>query len=894
MADYILTSRYLDYNETTFDDMCTRVIDAIVDDNKEVHDRLLQDFKDKKFSPGGRVNAYAGTKNPLAPNCVVLPLENGIKNILHTLKRGIKLQQEGCGLGFNYSSINFKNHKKIKQFKRDILFRIDHPDIYNFIKADFVSFSKIVIITDDYIKNPNDEIVLREINYNDKYMLDFPIIINEHKTTKGELIKLIESKKDIRIRHISQIYQTKRYWKLEDTLDDIIRVLEKTGIKVYNEEDFAIDFSDLREANSLCKTSKARSGGPIAFIRIFDVVYNAIMNIDRTNLISWLYVFSACATIITQYGRNGANMGICNIENEEIYDFITVKTDLNVINNYNLSILFSKQFFDDLDNSNVRYHIRECHYDKNYIIVHSKDRELEVEDLWNIIITCSYNSGEPGVIFRENLNKDNFVKKYFGDIITTNPCVITGTKLLTDKGNINIEELINTTVNVWTGEKFTSAIVKITGKNKEVFRVILSDERELTCTASHEFIIESNNKLIKKQLKDIDIEKDSLWNPKLPYIKYHSHNYKLYIKSIDSVGIADTVYCCTTLDDSHRATFNNIVTGNCGEISLYPNECCNLTAINLEQFVKSKSIEFPNTLEQVLEHFDIIAFKQCIRDLVWFLNNVIDKLTVSDNELLNGIRKFRRCGLGFMGFSNMLLACKVPYCSQLGREVGEYLAKTLSEETDIMSRELTRKYQTLRKTLSEDLPEILNDSDDRFDRVNIALTCCAPTGSTAILLGTSYSIEPEFRMCYKKVYVAHDKEDDVFINKYFKEYLEEHNLYSIENVIKISEEGITKAKLYTNNGELFEVDEKTKDLFKNANEITPIQHCLMQAAFQKHIDNSISKTVNFPNSATIGDIGEMFKTAYRLGCKGCTVYRDGCRESQVMVSLNCKNGTCDL
>lgn len=796
MSEYILNSRYLNENEKTFEDICKRVIPAIIDDNEEIKERLLKDFINKRFAPGGRVIAYAGTNSPLAPNCVVLPMENGVPNLLKTLRRSIKLQKEGCGIGFNYSEICFDYLPDVIEKPATVspfvvYLDFNHPDIFNFITVKFKNLKKAILIKEPLDNSPRK---IREINYDQKFKLGFPVILREHNFTTSDLIEFAKlygveiindtgnpeaipwpsDEKELLTELGEKITARKRsdVITLSDTLDNVINVLEYVGSYTDSASNcenladfmrgFAVDFSNLREAYAPCVSAKTNAAGPIAFMRIFDIVINAIINKHRTNALSWLFVFSSCSDIITQHGRNGANIGIINSENKNLIDFMDIKQNLSVINNYNLSILFSREFMEDLERNPGKIGIFEkCKYDAEFLIIERHEIPQTVSEIWAHFIQNSYNSGEPGAIFRENVNKNNPLRKIFGDIITTNPC---------------------------------------------------------------------------------------------------------------------------------------------SEITLYPNECCNLSSINLEKFAKQRAPAdyFPQTLAEVVELFDVEEFKRIARDLIYFLNCVIDKLTVGDAELLKAIKLFRRCGLGFMGFANLLLSLNVPYCSKLARKFAKFLAKTLYDECDKESRRLSYKYPTLKQRLTEagyiveNYGERLDDSasdsenDEKekinniLSRVNVALCCCAPTGSTSMLLDASYSIEPHFRMCYKKVYNAAEKADDIFVNKYMREYLEENGLYNIKNLIEISNNGITGAQLYDKNGKPFKVPKQIKELFKNANEITPVEHISMQAAFQKYIDNSISKTVNAPESISVNDVDGMFRIAYFTGCKGCTIYRDNCRKGVLM------------
>ena len=139
-------------------------------------------------------------------------------------------------------------------------------------------------------------------------------------------------------------------------------------------------------------------------------------------------------------------------------------------------------------------------------------------------------------------------------------------------------------------------------------------------------------------------------------------------------------------------------------------------------------------------------------------------------------------------------------------------------------------------------------------------------------------------------------EHDVVINKYFKEYLIEHDLYSLRNLYEISEYGLSNAILMNKNDELFMPNDIDIEVFKSAAEISPKNHLRVQATFQKFIDNSISKTINFNNNVPKDEMSHVIIQGWKDGVKGTTVYRDGCRNEQVLIGIdpNCKSGSCSL
>jgi ribonucleotide reductase alpha subunit len=807
--DYILRSRYLNTDETSYEQVCERVCSTIAPNDSF----LLQQMKDRKWCPGGRTLAYVGTQQPVSANCLVLPLTGSIIEsdkhiiidstpIIDTLCRALILQKHGMGIGFSFSKIpqhciyDNRLHSIGGSFKRLLMLHINHPDIASFIDADYRSFKKVIIVPDKLLENPIGSFSIRRVNYDHKFSMQYPEVLSESTINAIDLLNLIR-KSDCTIRSESSIYESSHYYRVSDTLDSIVDILRQISKRTQNGEDYAIDLSRLRKAGSICDHD-VKSGGPVSFAFIYDVVVNAINNIHRTNAISWLYVFSACSNIITQTNRNGANIGLLHVNCPDILDFINVKRDMGVINNFNISVCFTNEFMDTLEkNPDLCQTVHESTYDDRFIIKRQIVTSKSTDTIWNAFIASSHASGEPGCIFEGNVNERySVLEPYMGRIVACNPCgeIMMYPNEVCNLGAINIEEFVD-------------------------------------CPSD------------------------------------------LTIHSVD---------------------INGYLTAKIHNDSQY------MTALNNELF------------KRFVDHFRVDEFKKTVRHVTRFLNSIIDRINVPDQQVIAQVRRMRRLGLGLMGFANLLMKLHIPYTSEAGRRIAGYIIHTMSAASLMESIMLAKRFGSIADRLGITItPEMSTADQVLLSQANIATLCCAPTGSIALMLGTSYSIEPEFRMCYKKAYSAGNKDDDIVINRYFKRYLQENNAYNIENVIDVSEHGISNAVLIENSKSLADLTDQPEsavvfmpndfdiEVFKSANEITPMEHLLMQAAFQKHIDNSISKTINFANEAGTDDIDSVFREAYHLGIKGTTIYRDRCRDSQVLKSvssedIHCKSGACGL
>lgn len=326
-------------------------------------------------------------------------------------------------------------------------------------------------------------------------------------------------------------------------------------------------------------------------------------------------------------------------------------------------------------------------------------------------------------------------------------------------------------------------------------------------------------------------------------------------------------------------------TNPCGEQILLPNESCNLGSINLANFVIEDGKGFKDrwnwyksldgntdfiSVETLLGRvIDFNLLKFIVENAVRFLDDVIDVNCFPFKEIEQQTKRNRKIGLGIMGFAELLLKIGVPYNSELGRKVAEALMKFISNTAINASIKLARVRGTF--PTYEDSTWKLMDAKMR----NATVTTLAPTGTISLIAGTSSGIEPYFSFAYERHIL--DGKTLLERNELLAEVLKEYGIYSDELIKKIvNNHGMLKG--------IEEIPEEIRSVFISAHEISPKDHILMQAAFQKYVDNAISKTINFTNDATKEDIYNAFMLAYDSGCKGTTVYRDGSRSTQVLVT----------
>lgn len=295
-------------------------------------------------------------------------------------------------------------------------------------------------------------------------------------------------------------------------------------------------------------------------------------------------------------------------------------------------------------------------------------------------------------------------------------------------------------------------------------------------------------------------------------------------------------------------------TNPCGEQPLLPYESCNLGSINLSTVVENGQINYTK-------------FRELCFTCTHFLDNVIDINRYPLREIDQRTKDNRKIGLGVMGFADMLIKLNVPYNSESAISIGKEVMAFINKESKKASMELARS----RGNFPNFQGSAYDNGNGSFMR-NATTTTIAPTGTISIIAGCSSGIEPLFAISYIRKVL--DGNELLEVHPLFMEMAKQRGFYSEDLMKRIAEQGSIQ--------KIDEIPHGIKRIFVTAHDIDPRWHISIQAAFQKHTDNAVSKTINFPHDATPEDIKEAYLMAYYEGCKGITIYRDRSRDKQVL------------
>jgi ribonucleoside-diphosphate reductase alpha chain len=331
--------------------------------------------------------------------------------------------------------------------------------------------------------------------------------------------------------------------------------------------------------------------------------------------------------------------------------------------------------------------------------------------------------------------------------------------------------------------------------------------------------------------------------------------FDLIVRSAWATGEPGIIFLDAINRDNTLSHLGEIeATNPCGEQPLLPYESCNLGSLNLARVAEDGSINYR-------------ALQELVHTAVHFLDNVIDANRFPLDSIAENTKNNRKVGLGVMGFADLLLQLGIPYNSEEAVQVAEEVMAFINKEARAASAELAGRRGNFPTFAGSRY-----DGNGAGRMRNATVTTIAPTGTISIIAGASSGIEPLFAISYVRRVL--EGTELVEVHPYFEELARRRGFYSPELMRAVAQTGSIR--------DFKEIPKDIRRLFVTAHEVSPQWHIKIQSAFQRHTDNAVSKTVNFPRQATPEDVRQVYLMAYEQGLKGVTIYRDGSREDQVL------------
>jgi ribonucleotide reductase alpha subunit len=674
----------------------------------------------------------------------------------------------------------------------------------------------------------------------------------------------------------------------DDLLNIFLTVLEQAKT-LAAEGGYGINFSFIRPRGTLIKGTGVKHPGVVSYMEIWDSVSECIVKgtddgyVDKIKNYLTTSEIEDVKSIIKAQTRKGAMLSALDCSHPDLEEYIRAKQVPGKLTKFNISVVLDDEFMRCVENDDF--------YNQSFngkVIKKVKAREL-----YNLIMESTYNRGEPGVLFVDNMHRNNPIA-YLGKANCTNPCVVGSTIIAVADGPCTIEELaeIGEDVDVYSMNVLTKQIeVKLgrnprkTGEKKEVWKLTLDDDSIFIATNDHKMILEDGTEI---RLEDLQKD-DCLMSPT-----------KVKVKSVEFYGFED-VYNIT-VDDNHNYLVCNsekmICVKNCGEVPGLPSitSVCLLGSLNLTQYVFIRNGEA------------FFEFKQYEEDIVTFtrmLDNVND---ISNNPLPSYdwvTKNLRQIGMGINGLGSTLLMLGIPYNSKEATDFTKKVCQTKENVTIKTSALLAKEKGTFSvfdmdqytKTdyfMSDRITEETKEIVRKYGMRNAKTTTNPPLGNGSVVCdNVSNGIEPIFTLEYdrkmicewpeglnadnvKDVLAYNKKKDFEYWQGDYKGisyYYEPHNR-GLCKVTKIRDYGY---QWYLDHKS--ELNDRTNDFMITTDTLKVDDHLNIQEIVQYYNNQSVSKTSNLPNDYPFEDFSELYLKAWKKGLNGFTTYRDGSMES---------------
>lgn len=636
--------------------------------------------------------------------------------------------------------------------------------------------------------------------------------------------------------------------------------------------------------------------------------------LTSTGVVPFMERFSNSTREVAQDGRRGALMLSIDIKHPDSEKFIDAKMTEGKVTGANISVKIDDEFMHCVE-ENKMYELRYPVNSDNPKFV----KEVNARELWKKIVHNAWRSAEPGILFWDNITKEA-IPDCYGDewkTISTNPCVSGDSLIYTTNGLMKMTDIVknfkegkniqvltlNTNTNEIETENITNALK--TRENANIIELELEDGTKIKLTPDHKVYTENRGYIKASELTPNDI-----------LISINKTIKKIKIKRINIIQNED-VYDITT-EKNHNFFCNNILVHNCGEVPLCDADSCRLIANNLYSFVENPFTDHST--------FNLYKFEEMCKLSLRLMDDIVDLEIEKIQAIIDKIQsdpepdeikstelnlwkriqdkcnRGRRVGVGITGEGDMLAALGLTYGTEEATafvgNIHRYMCAYVYDSSVILAKE-RGKFDEYDYEKEKDnpfiqrLPERLKKRMQKYGRRNIACLSIAPTGSLSILTQTTSGLEPVFKPVYKRRRKINPSDKNARIDfvddkgDAFEEYIVYHPKFKTWMDIN----GYDINKNYTQQ----EIDNLVKiSPYNNAtaNDINWIEKVRMQGLVQKYVDHSISITHNLPNDVTEDVVEKLYFEAWKSGCKGVTVYRDGSRNG-VLISTDEKKKESD-
>jgi len=656
---------------------------------------------------------------------------------------------------------------------------------------------------------------------------------------------------------------------IEDSLDQIMDHAKNCALIHQSGGGVGMTYEKLRPAGAPISGGRGIASGPVSFMEIVNTITNTVK----------------------QGGvRRGANMGILAVTHPDLLRFIHAKNDQQSLTNFNISVTISNRFLQAVEREEwFQLEFEGRPWEKPIFDPKAKDGEggdyayqgqpppqpgmVYAPDIWNRIIESTHRWAEPGIIFIDNVNRTNPLRNSMGPKRASNPCFVGGTRVALQDRWVTARELAEAgraevfAIDPRFGAGTLAQATHVFSSGiKPVVKVETEDGHSIRLTPDHKLMTD-RGWVAAQDLTPEDVIhtaakvcRDETVSPPQTVVVPGTTRLRAPVLPDGEEEVFDV-----TVPVTNSLIADGYTISNCGEQMLHDYNACNLGSLDVAKYYDESS-----------DDLDWETLAEDIRWAVRFLDNVVEVCKWPLPQIADTVRRTRPVGLGIMGFADLLLHKRLVYGSEesaaLAEKVMGFIRKTGWETSLALGAEkgVMPEFEANRD-LYEDLVynQIGVPREIPLTVRNYEVTTIAPTGTISLLAETSSGCEPNFSYAYvrrdtigTRVY-AHPIAAKVLGVDYDPE----------------SKESTEQAAAY--------IEAHRADLppyFVDALSLTPEAHIKVLAALQRHVDNSISKTINAPASFTVEDTDRVHRLAWKMGVKAVSYYRDGSRDGQVLTS----------